>query len=71
LLSGEVRLLKPDRRIFKIFIERFGIDPARSIYIDDRSSNVQAAVESGMRGVLFTDSGTLRRELTKSGVIGG
>ncbi len=71
LLSGEVRILKPDRRIFNIFIERFGIDPARSIYIDDRSSNVQAAVESGMRGVLFTDSGTLRRELTNSGVIGG
>jgi 2-haloacid dehalogenase len=70
LLSGEVRLLKPDPRIFKVFIERFGIDPARSIYIDDRSGNVQAAVETGMRGILFTDSGSLRRELTSSGLIG-
>ena len=40
LLSGEVRLLKPDRRIFEVFFKTFAIDPARAIYIDDRKVNV-------------------------------
>jgi FMN phosphatase YigB (HAD superfamily) len=28
MLSGEVKLLKPDPRIFKLFLETFAIDPA-------------------------------------------
>src|SRR5215472_7209272 len=44
LLSGEVRLLKPDRRIFEIVLDTFGIERSRAIYIDDRSENVEAAV---------------------------
>jgi 2-haloacid dehalogenase len=36
MLSGEVKLLKPDPRIFKLFLETFAIDPALTVYIDDR-----------------------------------
>src|ERR1700744_4509919 len=34
LLSGQVKLLKPDRRIFEIFLDAFQIEPSRAIYID-------------------------------------
>jgi 2-haloacid dehalogenase len=69
LLSGEVKLLKPDRRIFETFLERFSIEPSRAIYIDDRSENVAAAGELGMRGVVFSNSGALRTELTRAGLL--
>ena len=69
LLSGEVKVLKPDRRIFEIFFDTFRIEPSRGIYIDDRSENVEAAIELGMRGVVFRDSRALRAELTGAGVI--
>jgi 2-haloacid dehalogenase len=69
LLSAEVRLLKPDRRIFEIFLDRFRIEPSRAIYIDDRSENVETAVELGMHGIVFRDSGMLRAELTRAGLI--
>src|SRR5215469_16321783 len=69
LLSGEVRLLKPDRRIFEIFLDTFRIEPTRAIYIDDRSENVEAAIGLGMRGVVFTDSGALRAELIQAGLL--
>lgn len=69
LLSGEAKLLKPDRRIFEMFLHTFGIKASRAVYIDDRSENVQAAIELGMRGVLFRDSRTLRAELIGAGLV--
>jgi 2-haloacid dehalogenase len=71
MLSGEVRLLKPDPRIFELFLETFAIDPARSIYIDDRRPNVDAATAFGMHGILFSDPPTLRSELVRLGLILG
>jgi 2-haloacid dehalogenase len=69
LLSGEVRLRKPDRRIFELFFKTFAIDPARAVYIDDRRDNVEAATALGMHGVVFTDSRLLRAELAGVGLI--
>lgn len=63
MLSGEVRMVKPDSRIFQLFLKTFAIDPAQAIYIDDHKPNVQAATAAGMHGVLFTDPDALRREL--------
>jgi 2-haloacid dehalogenase len=69
MLSGEVKLLKPDPRIFKLFLETFAIDPALTVYIDDREPNVEAAVASGMRGIVFTDAATLRTKLMGLGLL--
>jgi FMN phosphatase YigB (HAD superfamily) len=41
LLSGQVKVLKPDRRIFEIFLDTFRIEPSRDIHIDDISENVE------------------------------
>jgi 2-haloacid dehalogenase len=69
LLSGEAKMLKPDRRIFEMFLDTFRIEPSRAIYIDDRNENVEAAIELGMQGVVFRDSRALRVELTRAGLI--
>ena len=68
MLSGEVRLLKPDPRIFKLFLETFAIDPALTLYIDDHEPNVEAAMAFGMHGILFRDAAALRAELTGLGL---
>jgi 2-haloacid dehalogenase len=69
MLSGEVKLLKPDPRIFKLFLETFAIDPALTVYIDDRGPNVEAAIAFGMHGIQFTDAAALRNELISLGLI--
>jgi 2-haloacid dehalogenase len=69
LLSGDAKMLKPDRRIFEMFLDTFRIEPSRAIYIDDRNENVKAAIELGMQGVVFRDSRALRVELTRAGLI--
>jgi 2-haloacid dehalogenase len=69
MLSGEVKLLKPDPRIFELFLETFAIDPASTVYIDDREPNVEAAMAFGMRGIVFTDAATLWTELIGLGLL--
>jgi 2-haloacid dehalogenase len=68
LLSGEVRLLKPDPRIFQLLLDNHAVDPAHTVYIDDLKPNVEAAVALGMHGILFTDPIALRHELVKVGL---
>lgn len=69
LLSGKVGLIKPDPRIFQLFCQTFGVDPAHVIYIDDLPHNVAAARAHGMHAILFTDPAALRSELEKHGLL--
>jgi 2-haloacid dehalogenase len=69
MLSGDVKLLKPDPRIFTLFLETFAIDAALAVYIDDREPNVEAARASGMQGIVFADAATLRTELIGCGLL--
>jgi len=69
LLSGDVRLIKPDPRIFKLFIETHAVDPANAVYIDDTKPNVETANALGMHGILFTDPSALRSELVELGLL--
>jgi len=69
VLSGEVRLLKPDPRIFQLFFEIHAIDPSHAVYIDDLERNVEAATALGMHGIVFTDPPALRSELVELGLL--
>ena len=62
LLSGEVGLVKPDPRIFQLLFEKYNIDPAEAVFVDDHARNVAAARELGMRAIHFTDAAVLREE---------
>ena len=69
VLSGEVRLLKPDPRIYHLLFETHGVNPADAVYIDDLQRNVDAANALGMHGIRFTDAQSLRKELAQVGLI--
>jgi len=69
VLSGKVRLIKPDPRIFHVLFNTHAIDPRQSVYIDDLPHNVDAASALGMHGIRFTDSAALRKELVGVGLL--
>ena len=69
LLSAEVRLLKPDPRIFQYFCENFALKPEQIIYIDDLEHNVEAARTIGMHAIRFSDPVSLRQELVQLGFL--
>lgn len=63
VVSGDERVVKPDPAIYRVLIDRFGVDPATSVFVDDRAENVEAANDLGFDGVLFTDAESLRTSL--------
>ena len=69
LVSGEVGVIKPDPRIFELLIERFGIDPRRTVYIDDVAANAMAARPFGIHAIHFTKPALLREELVALGLL--
>jgi epoxide hydrolase-like predicted phosphatase len=51
--SSEVGMRKPDPRIFELALTQLGgIDPRRSVFLDDYPGNITAAEALGMLGVL-------------------
>lgn len=51
--SHEERLFKPDPAIFRVAIERFGLDPAATLYLDDLAPNIEAARALGFQTLLY------------------
>lgn len=53
VVSCEEGTVKPERRIYEILLERYGLDPAETFFIDDRAANIAAARELGIDGTVF------------------
>lgn len=68
VVSGRERVAKPDAAVFRIAIDRFGLDPARTLFTDDGERNVRAAAVLGFRTHLYTGPEALRAELRALGV---
>lgn len=51
--SAEEGIMKPNVEIYMRALERLGIQPEQSIFVDDNDSNVEAAGKLGMRTILF------------------
>ena len=67
-LSHEMGLGKPTLESFAAVAERAGIAPERSLFIDDKQSNVDAARALGFIGIRFTTIENLRDELILAGL---
>jgi 2-haloacid dehalogenase len=60
LVSGDLGIKKPDPRIFRLMLERIGVEPAAVVFIDDVVDNVVSARAEGMQAVHFTSPAALR-----------
>jgi 2-haloacid dehalogenase len=69
VVSGEERATKPDREIYDVLVKRTGLDPATTVFIDDREPNVRAAGDLGFITVKFEDAAQLRKDLVRLGVL--
>ena len=69
VVSGTEKLTKPDPAIYRLAIERFGIDPAGALFVDDVAANVMGAEATGIAGHQFVDAATLERDLLSRGYL--
>jgi 2-haloacid dehalogenase len=69
VVSGRVRMAKPDPAIFRYLLERYGLQASGVFFIDDHEPNVVAARALGMHAHHFRDAATLRADLADHGLL--
>lgn len=68
-VSGQLGMVKPDPAIFRHLIVTCGVDPARTLFIDDSLANVEAAARLGFATHHFRQPAGLRAQLHEWGLI--
>ena len=68
VVSGEIKMLKPDKKIYEYTLSKYNLNPANCIFIDDRLSNVEGAIKCGINGIQFISPKKLITELKNIGV---
>lgn len=56
IISAEEGIIKPDRRIYQIALDRLGAEPDTTLFVDDYPANVKGARDLGMKAVHFIDN---------------
>ena len=68
VVSGDVRLVKPDPEIFQLMLRRIGSDAGECLFIDDSAANITAAARIGFRTIHFQSPAQLERDLEAQGI---
>ena len=66
--SYQLGMAKPDSAIFHHVLKQLGTQPEETLFIDDKTINVEAAEAIGMRGLVFTTPAQLRADLIAQGL---
>jgi len=69
IVSGAVRLIKPDPAIFRLACRRFDYAAEDLLFIDDSPANIKAAAAPGFDTHLFDDPAALRPALEARGLL--
>jgi len=59
VVSCEVGCMKPDPAIFRIALERLGVEAVDSLFVDDRAVNVAGAEAIGLHALHFVGAGSV------------
>ena len=63
VVSGEEKIIKPDPRLYRILLDRYGLKAGECVFIDDNPANVAAAEALGIKGIVFEGKDKLQKQL--------
>lgn len=69
VVSGHENTRKPFPEFYQILLERYSIDPAKAIFIDDVPRNLRGGEALGIRGIHFQTPDQLRADLKTLGLL--
>jgi HAD superfamily hydrolase (TIGR01509 family) len=69
IVSGDEGVIKPDRRIYEIVLERTGLQASELLFIDDSVANIAAAAAMGFHTHRFTNPAELRAAVERHGLL--
>lgn len=68
VISSEAGAIKPDPAIFRLSLEKTGVEAAETVFVDDKVYNVEAAEALGINSVLYRDLASLQEKLAALGI---
>lgn len=68
VISSVEKLVKPNKKIYQIALERLLLKPEEAIFIDDRQKNVDGGENAGIKSILFTTNEQLIKDFKKLGM---
>ena len=63
VVSGVEKVVKPDRKIYEILLERYSLKPGECVFIDDNQDNVDMAKVLGINAIRFDNIGNVKEHL--------
>lgn len=66
VLSCDVGMVKPQAEIYDLIATRLDMLPEECVFVDDIERFVTAAVDVGMKAMVFTDTDTFMREIREA-----
>ena len=63
VVSGQVKLMKPEREVFLHLLERFGLNAGETVFIDDHLPNIEGARNVGLHTIHFSDANACERAI--------
>ncbi|OCX51175.1 HAD family hydrolase [Mucilaginibacter sp. PPCGB 2223] len=63
VISGLEGIRKPAPEFYKLLLDRYGVEPAEALFIDDNYRNILAARELEIASIHFTSAGDLKKQL--------
>lgn len=67
-LSFEIGYVKPSPAYYEKAVQKFAIDPASAVFVDDLPENVDGAIRAGMTGIVFRNRTQLVHQLKSLGI---
>lgn len=63
VVSGVEKVVKPDRKIYEILLERYSLKPGECVFVDDNQDNVDMAKVLGINAIRFDNIGNVKEHL--------
>ena len=68
VVSGVEKSRKPFPEFYKILLDRYSVEPSRSVFIDDNIKNIHGAKQVGIHTIHFQFVSQVKKELHELGV---
>lgn len=69
VVSGTEKTRKPFPAFYQILFDRYKVNPANAIFIDDNYKNIEGANRVGLNTIHFQNPGQLKTELKQLGLL--
>ena len=69
IISCHVHLIKPEPAIYSALLEKYALDQAQTVFIDDTQVNIAAAAQLGIQTIGFENPAQCKQALKSLGLI--